>query len=142
MGFSAYYAIEFIRHEIHFVSISVPLMPKFPNISVEHSKIIILFIDGAIMALNLAIDRFVIRSPNGGGYSCKKCHKFFNQKHNLRNHIEAKHVETDGFTCNSCGKLFKTRNSLNVHISKTHTNATPYIGGTSDSGNQNYHYQY
>eukprot|EP00096_Caligus_rogercresseyi_P007696 TRINITY_DN256_c0_g1_i5.p1 TRINITY_DN256_c0_g1~~TRINITY_DN256_c0_g1_i5.p1 ORF type:complete len:418 (-),score=156.21 TRINITY_DN256_c0_g1_i5:1337-2590(-) len=88
----------------------------------------------AILALDSAINRLIIR--NASGFVCKKCGKTSSQRTCLRNHIEAKHIQTDGFRCTLCSRVFKTRNSLSVHTSTKHTNATPYISGTRESDKQ------
>jgi len=83
----------------------------------------------AVLALDTAIARLINKDPASGKYSCRKCGRAFGQKAAAKNHVEAKHVQTDGFDCSFCQKTFKTRNSLNVHISTKHTNPS-YIPGT------------
>ena len=55
------------------------------------------------------------------GYACKICGKAETiPKSNMRNHIEAKHIEGITHTCNQCGKTIKTKNSLAAHVSRIH----------------------
>ena len=55
------------------------------------------------------------------GYACKICGKAETLlKSNMRNHIEAKHIEGITHTCNQCGKSIKTKNSLAAHVSRIH----------------------
>ena len=56
-----------------------------------------------------------------GKYSCSTCGNFeTSKKQNIRNHIEAKHIEGVSHPCNQCGKSFRSRNSLSKHISVYH----------------------
>ena len=50
-----------------------------------------------------------------GGFKCGSCGKFFTQPHNLKSHIEARHIESSGLPCNICGGIYKTRDSLRKH---------------------------
>jgi len=55
-----------------------------------------------------------------GQYSCNVCGKTNSQKWNMRNHIEAKHIEGVSHPCAQCGKQFRSRNSHAVHLSTFH----------------------
>ena len=52
-------------------------------------------------------------------YVCNTCGK--KSKHaNIRDHIEAKHLDGILVPCNFCEKMFKSRNSKATHISVNH----------------------
>jgi len=55
-----------------------------------------------------------------GLWSCNTCGKSDKDKRNLRNHIEAKHIEGVSHPCSQCGKQFRSRNSLANHLSLYH----------------------
>ena len=55
-----------------------------------------------------------------GKYVCKVCGKNANHKNNMRNHVEANHIEGATHSCNQCGKQFRSGNSLSVHLSRYH----------------------
>ena len=40
---------------------------------------------------------------------------------NIRDHIEANHLEGTSIPCNICDKIFNTRVSLRMHMSRSHT---------------------
>ena len=62
----------------------------------------------------------MIETKNGK-YSCSICDNFeTSKKLNIRNHIEAKHIEGVSHHCNQCGRSFKCKNSLLKHISVQH----------------------
>ena len=48
-------------------------------------------------------------------YICKVCGKKAH-KGNMRDHIEANHLEGIAIPCNHCGKIFKSRSGLRQHI--------------------------
>ena len=51
--------------------------------------------------------------------TCKVCRKEGSYT-NIRNHIEANHLEGVSVPCNHCDKIFRSRNAFIVHISKNH----------------------
>ena len=53
-----------------------------------------------------------------GVWECRECGYSSKYITHMRNHIEAKHVQTPGYYCLTCSLLFRTKNSLNVHKSK------------------------
>ena len=63
--------------------------------------------------------------PSGGQrmrrrcYICKMCGKEGLSK-NIRDHIEANHLEGISIPCGSCGKTFSSRGSLSVHERRFH----------------------
>ena len=52
-----------------------------------------------------------------GLWTCKVCGKVDkkNFKANVRNHIEAKHIEGVSHQCNHCGNSYRSRDSLRKH---------------------------
>jgi hypothetical protein len=66
--------------------------------------------------------------PNGQGraYVCQVCGKEANGR-NMRDHIEAKHVNGVSLPCNLCGKTFRTRHCLRTHKSAQHKVSTSNI---------------
>ena len=53
-------------------------------------------------------------------WSCIVCGKMASYKNNIRQHIEAKHIEGVSHTCNLCGKISRSRNGLAIHVLKHH----------------------
>ena len=61
----------------------------------------------------------MIERVETGGFSCKMCGKLEpKSKRDLRNHIEAKHIDGISIPCSQCGKYFRSRNSLTTHVSQ------------------------
>ena len=59
-----------------------------------------------------------------GRFVCNVCGNIeAKSKRNMRNHIEAKHIEGISIPCNQCGKSFRSRNSLAKHIYVDHKSA-------------------
>ncbi len=56
-------------------------------------------------------------------YECKNCGKEA-RKANLKNHIEANHLEGISVPCNQCEKTFRSRSSLATHKSVFHKHST------------------
>ena len=64
-------------------------------------------------------------SPTGQPlYRCEGCGKEA-QIGNLKNHIEAKHLEGITIPCNFCEKTFRVRNTLKQHMAKDHQESHP-----------------
>ena len=55
----------------------------------------------------------------GTGFICKVCGKE-GQKVNIRDHIEANHLEGIALPCNLCDKISRSRKSLRLHTSQAH----------------------
>lgn len=53
---------------------------------------------------------------------CKICKRSFKslQTSNLKNHIEAKHIDHVKFTCTLCGGIFSSRASFKTHTRNFH----------------------
>ena len=52
-------------------------------------------------------------------YSCATCGKEA-KNNNLKNHIEANHLEGISIPCNFCEATFRTRQAFRFHLSKNH----------------------
>ena len=52
-------------------------------------------------------------------YLCKVCGKEAKYQ-NIKDHIEAHHIEGLCLPCNSCEKTFRSRNAMSTHISRSH----------------------
>ena len=59
-------------------------------------------------------------SEGGTTWQCNECFYSSKFKTNVREHIEAKHVESDGFYCPQCEKICPNKKSLRNHIYKFH----------------------
>ena len=55
-----------------------------------------------------------------GYWNCLQCGKCDRNVANVRDHIEAKHIEGVSHSCPDCGKYYRSRNSLRFHRSKHH----------------------
>merc|ERR1711936_1042328 len=55
-----------------------------------------------------------------GIWHCLQCQ--FNSKRCsvVKNHVEAKHIESTGFMCSFCSTVCPTRNALTMHIGRRH----------------------
>ena len=49
-------------------------------------------------------------------WKCKVCGKIANHKNNIRQHIEANHIEGASHPCRLCGKISRSRNGLTNHV--------------------------
>ncbi len=57
---------------------------------------------------------------SGPAWFCKACGKETFNKSNIKNHVEAHHVESAGFACSQCSFVCKTRYSLYFHKKRIH----------------------
>ena len=63
----------------------------------------------------------MMESLGQGELRCKVCGKIETKfKKNMRNHIEAKHIEGVSHPCSQCGKIFRSRESIRLHVFKFH----------------------
>ena len=62
-------------------------------------------------------------------WTCEYCGKVYNQKHNLRAHIDAVHLKTNNkeLTCDICEKLFFTKVTLRKHKLSVHDGIKEHI---------------
>ena len=78
-----------------------------------------------LQELSLKVKSLMQKSEHGpavGGrllYICKICGKD-GQHTQVRNHIEANHIEGSELPCNLCGKIFRSRNVLEKHKYNKH----------------------
>ena len=69
----------------------------------------------------------VLPNRQGKVYVCQVCGKEAN-KINMRDHIEAKHINGISIPCSVCDKTFRTRHSLRTHKSSVHRSmASPVL---------------
>ena len=63
------------------------------------------------------------KNGNGRGFAfvCKVCGKE-GLSHNIKDHIEANHLEGVVIPCNFCDKTFRCKNSVKKHIKRQHQN--------------------
>ena len=74
---------------------------------------------------NSMMEKTTKMSPTGQPlYRCESCGKEAIIG-NLKNHIEAKHLEGVSITCNFCEKTFRARNTLKKHMAKDHQESHP-----------------
>ena len=53
------------------------------------------------------------------GWQCGAC-GFTGNKSNIKQHIEARHMDNTNVTCELCGRVYKTKNSLQNHMTLKH----------------------
>jgi len=51
-------------------------------------------------------------------WQCLECEYVSKLRHNMRNHIESQHMESQGYYCQHCSKFCKTKNALSLHKSR------------------------
>lgn len=59
-------------------------------------------------------------------YECDLCGKRYRYKSNLKDHIEAQHMN-NYFSCNSCRKKYKSKKLLHAHIRAEHCDLKPIL---------------
>ena len=81
------------------------------------------FLDFEVKSM-MEMTQNMIRNGRGNAkrhsYSCKVCGKEGHGS-NIKNHIEANHMEGLSVPCNICDKMFRSRNALGQHILSRHT---------------------
>jgi hypothetical protein len=60
-----------------------------------------------------------LMSNGNRAYICQVCGKE-GQVSNIKDHIEANHIDGISLPCNTCGKIFRSRNALRQHNDKNH----------------------
>ena len=63
------------------------------------------------------INNYLVYGENG--WQCAAC-GFLGRKDNIRQHIEARHMENTNVSCEVCGKVYKTKHSLHNHVASKH----------------------
>ena len=106
----------------------VQILPKslsnsscFYNASQKKSSILIwLYILVVNPDIENQISQLMIKTE--GGWQCGQveCDYVSNQKCNLRNHIESKHVDIGGIQCNYCPKVCPTNHAFSMHLKRNH----------------------
>jgi len=59
-----------------------------------------------------------VQDGNLSIWQCIDCEYSSKQKHNVRNHIESNHMESQGYFCQECNKFCRTKNALSLHKSR------------------------
>ena len=62
----------------------------------------------------------IIRRDGKSVYTCNVCGKEGTAPTQMRDHIEANHIEGISLPCNFCEKIFRSRSSLRMHKSRDH----------------------
>ena len=60
-------------------------------------------------------------------YKCKACGRETTRWNDMRNHIEAMHLDDVVFPCKHCGKILNSRNMVAVHIHRNHKKRQVHI---------------
>ena len=73
--------------------------------------------------INTLMEKCSEKDTNGRTkYRCKECGKENSYSNNIRQHIEATHLEGVSIQCSQCEKTFSGRNTLSKHRSRHHNN--------------------
>merc|ERR1719228_2402621 len=85
--------------------------------------------------LETLVESFVGRSVNEKNtpvWQCLQCGKTSGKLCNIRNHIEARHIESLKLACQTCEKICKTRDSLRHHmrIHKVHGDSQEVVSNS------------
>ena len=117
---------------------NIPDQPLLPNVEtlisnstpkVEENSLVQTDFPVKSQTNNEELDQTInsmLKIVEDGKYSCNMCGKIdqnikgSNSKQNMKNHIEAKHIEGISLPCSHCGKSFRSRSSLACHTSRYH----------------------
>ena len=80
----------------------------------------------AFAVLDNLISSKMGRDPATGSWYCVDCHYESANKGDVRNHIEAKHIDTVGTSCDICGIVTKTRKAMKMHKMRQHKPTPPF----------------
>ena len=80
----------------------------------------------AFAVLDNLISSKMGRDPATGSWYCVDCHYESANKGDVRNHIEAKHIDTVGTACDICGIVTKTRKAMKMHKMRQHKPTPPF----------------
>ena len=75
------------------------------------------------LAIDQMVQSFLTRTTDENGasaYQCIECGKMSKVSTNLKDHIEATHIQGLNLECDLCFKRFKSRGRLSFHIRTTH----------------------
>ena len=72
-------------------------------------------------ALDEQITNMMHKVEGSSEWSCSVCGKNSKLKANIRQHIEANHIEGVSHACNQCGKVSRSRHGLSQHMLKGHS---------------------
>ena len=90
---------------------------------IEFSRINVLINAGVSVVsfedLDKTIERMLFRNADGQ-FQCTECGHVSNQRPNMVNHVESKHVSYPGVECEICGKHIRTRQAYRMHLSRDH----------------------
>ena len=76
-----------------------------------------------LLAIDQMVQSFLTRTTDENGasiYQCIECGKMSKVSTNLKDHIEATHIQGLNLECDLCFKQFKSRGRLSFHIRTTH----------------------
>ena len=63
----------------------------------------------------------MLQNVEGSGtWACSVCGKHSKLRSNIRQHIEARHIDGISHPCDQCGKVSRSRNPLAKHILTLH----------------------
>ena len=75
-----------------------------------------------ILAIGQIVQCFLMRTTDENGasaYQCIECGKASKVSTNLKDHIEAMHIQGLNLECDLCFKQFKSRGKLSFHANNT-----------------------
>jgi len=75
--------------------------------------------EDSYLEVDLEICRRIVK-VSSGSYQCSLCDHVSNQKGNMINHIEARHIPGPGITCHLCNRHISTRQSYRMHLARVH----------------------
>ena len=80
-------------------------------------------------ALDSMIESKMGKVENGscGSWFCLECHYESSIKGDVKNHIEAKHIEAAATSCDLCGVVTKTRKAMKMHKHRQHKPLPPNL---------------
>ena len=106
------------------LNVKQELSENTPNISFDERTLSLL--NKSIVSidntneLDEQINSMMQRIEGSKDWECKVCGKVANYKNNIRQHIEANHIEGATHPCQLCGKISRSRNGLTNHVLRFH----------------------
>ena len=94
------------------------------NIETDGDNIFLKYIVDIVLDPIDSLDALVLSKmvKENGLWLCLECPYNNIQKAVMRNHVEAKHLNTGGFDCQFCSVTCPNRQALRMHISRKHRN--------------------